>query len=92
MDSLIELILEPVFDRFVLRIKQMKARVIFRTYSKRNKWINGKLNDRTYREIILSTESLLNLFLNKEYRNNNLRDEETRATYIENIKKAIQKK
>ncbi|WP_366289733.1 hypothetical protein [Paenibacillus sp. AN1007] len=24
MDSLIELILEPVFDRFVLRIKQME--------------------------------------------------------------------
>ncbi len=89
MDSLIEFILEPLFNRFVLRIKQLKARVIIKTYSKKNKWINGKLNDRTYKEIILSTESLLNLFLNKEYRNNNLMDEETRTTYIENIKKAI---
>lgn len=91
MDSLIELIFEPVFNRLVFKIKQLKAQVIYGTYSKKNNWINGNLNNKTYKEIILSDENLLNLFLNKEYRNNNLKDEETRIVYIENIKKAIQK-
>lgn len=85
MDSLIELIFDPLFNRLVLKIKQLKARVIYVTYSKKNNWIKGKSNNKTYKKIILSDENLLNLFLNKEYRNKSLKDEEVRSTYIKNI-------
>lgn len=91
MDSIFELIFESLFNRLELKIKQFKAQVIYKTYSKKNNWINGSLNNKTYKEIILNNEVLLNLFLDKEYRNNNLKEEQTRIAYIENIKKVVQK-
>jgi hypothetical protein len=91
MDSIVELIFEPLYNRIELKIKQFKARLIYKTYSKKNNWINRSIDNKTYREIILSNEILLDLFLDKEYRNNNLKEEQTRIAYIKNIKKVVQK-
>lgn len=85
MDNIFDLLFGSLYDKAILKIKRMRARIILRRSRADLDWFNDYKQDPRYMKAILFDENLLNLFIDKAYRKELCDDPELRKQFIQRL-------
>lgn len=84
-----ELLFGSIYDKSILSVKKIRARLIYLTKSKKHEWVQEIKKDTRYLKVILKDENILNLFLDKNYRKELKENIEIRTTFIYELEKRL---
>lgn len=91
IDNLFDLLFGSLYDKIILKVKQLRARLLLRSSSPGLEWFRQYKYNQSYVNGLLKDENLLNLFLDKDYRLSLSEDPDLRKEFIGNLEKRIDK-
>jgi len=85
IDSLFDLLFGSLYDKVILKIKRLRARLILRKSSRDLEWFQIYRRDSRYIEALLNDENTLNLFISREYRKDVFEKPDLRKEFINQL-------
>lgn len=85
IDTLLEALFGPLYDKALLSVKRMRGRFILRRSAQDHDWLKSYNQNLAFKNALLKDENILNLFLSREYRTKLQNDAELRANFLQLI-------